>query len=68
MSSPELKQMRTMKENRKDKTFLVKLSQFEYNRIKVKADKYTAGNISEWLRYAAKLEPREEDLIEANHE
>lgn len=60
----ELKHLRKAKENQKTKSFVVKFSDNDFAVVKEKADQYTNGNVSEWVRYAAKLEPRESDLAE----
>ena len=61
----ELKHLATVKENRKDKHVLVKFSHFEHGRAQRQADKYTNGNLSEWLRYCSTLEPKQEDVLSA---
>lgn len=61
--STQLKHLVNIQADKKDKHLLIKFSHFEYNSIKKKADLYTAGNVSEWVRYASKQEPREEDLV-----
>jgi hypothetical protein len=44
--------------------FNFKLNQNEMNLLKEKANLYTEGNISEWIRYATlKLEPKSDDFI-----
>ena len=48
--------------NLRDKHILVKFTSFEHHRAQAKADRYTKGNLSEWLRYSATLEPRPEDI------
>jgi hypothetical protein len=48
--------------DKKDRQFVVKMTYKDFEEIKKQADKYTRGNISDWIRYAAKLEPREEDV------
>ena len=62
----ELKQMAQKRaarmEQAKAKHFLIKFTRFEHSRVQAQADKYTGGNLSEWLRYAGNLEPRAEDL------
>lgn len=42
----------------------LKLSRGERRLIQAKADKFSGGNVSEWIRYAAiNLEPRIQDLV-----
>jgi hypothetical protein len=42
----------------------VKLTKAERKLLQMKADKYTGGNVSEWLRYAGmNLDPRAQDLV-----
>jgi len=42
----------------------IKCTKFEITRIQGLADKYAAGNKSEWMRYAAlHFRPRKDDLI-----
>lgn len=42
----------------------LKLTRNERRMIQARADKYTGGNVSEWIRYAAiNLEPRIQDLV-----
>lgn len=49
---------------KKDKKFLLKLSDSDLERMRKKADQYTGGNLSAWIRYASsRLEPKEEDLV-----
>ena len=63
MEKKELAHLVKNRMKKKDRPILVKLDQLEHNVIKRKADKYTNGNMSEWIRYASlNLEPREEDL------
>jgi len=41
----------------------IKLTKEEKKQLQEKADKYTGGNVSAWVRYAAiKLEPKSADL------
>ena len=56
--------MPALKKPRPDRTtyIQIRLTPAEYNAIRKKADLYAQGNLSQWLRYAATLEPRKEDL------
>lgn len=48
---------------KRKKLFSFWISNEEMKLMKLKADIYTGGNVSHWLRYAAtKLRPRGEDL------
>lgn len=50
----------------KEKTLIIKVRQKDFELIKEKATRYTAGNVSAWVRYAARnLEPLPEDLEDA---
>lgn len=55
--------MPKIKADKKTKNILIKVNDTEYQDILAKANTYTDGNISKWIRYAAiYLEPKEEDL------
>jgi hypothetical protein len=44
----------------------LKVTDLELKLIRQKAEKYTGGNISEWIRYAAiQLDPKLTDLVGA---
>jgi len=48
----------------KMKVINFKASRGDMKQIKEKADKYTEGNVSAWIRYAAtQLEPKKRDLL-----
>lgn len=50
---------------KKSTNIIVKLDEAERKHIQSKANKFTRGNISEWVRYAAiHLEPKAADLTE----
>ena len=56
---------RLIKEKPNMKSILLKVTLDQYEEIKTKADEYTGGNVTEWLKYASrKLEPRNEDLVD----
>jgi len=47
----------------KDRNINFKVNENELMKIRENAKKYTEGNISRWIRYAAiKLEPKSEDI------
>lgn len=49
---------------KKNKLLNLKVTPKEMHQIQLKADKYTGGNVSEWIRYASiQLEPRVSDLV-----
>ena len=48
--------------DKKEKNLLIKMSFKDFEEIKRQAEKYTKGNVSDWVRYAGKLEPRKEDV------
>lgn len=49
---------------KKDNLINFKATDLEMNLIQRKADKYTGGNVSEWIRYASiQLEPKQSDLV-----
>lgn len=61
-----MKKEKTLRHLRKSSKigFLVELTRDEKSRIQKKAELYTKGNMSEWVRYASlNLEPRKEDLV-----
>lgn len=56
--------LRSALKPQKQNLLTIKCSNAEMKTIKSKADKYTNGNVSEWVRYAAMtLDPRIQDLI-----
>lgn len=59
---PELTQIQKARLAKKEKHVLIKFSFSEFHRAKSKANQYTNGNLSEWLRYASTLDPRNEDI------
>lgn len=49
----------------KKKLVNIKMSESEFQSVRVKAHRYTGGNLSAWVRYAAiHLVPKETDLVE----
>ncbi len=55
--------MPKLKEDKKTKHVLIKVTEGEYEAIKDKAKEYAGGNVSRWVRYAAiNLHPKPEDL------
>lgn len=55
--------MPKLKEDKKTKYLSIKISESDYAKIILQAKKYTGGNVSRWIRYAAiKLKPNPEDL------
>lgn len=47
---------------KKEKNLVIKMTHRDFEAAKRQADKYTNGNVSDWIRYASKLEPRKEDM------
>lgn len=61
--------LKTLKRGRKDKYLPVKVTRDDYEIIKEKANQYTEGNVSEWVRYAStKLLPKSDDLLDDDDE
>ena len=61
------KQKTTLKRMKKAKLINFKVNELELAQIQTKADHYTNGDLSKWLRYAAiELEPKTEDLVKTN--
>lgn len=55
--------MPKLKEDKKTKYLSIKISESDHAKIILQAKKYTGGNVSRWIRYAAiKLTPKKEDL------
>ncbi len=41
----------------KQKAIMIRMSEDDMNAIKRQAERYTKGNVSDWVRYATKLDP-----------
>jgi hypothetical protein len=60
-----MKVIKSVADKQKHSLMTVKVSKAEFERIKAKAKRYAAGNLSEWVRYAAiELEPKPDDLVD----
>jgi hypothetical protein len=57
-----MRELKKISENRKDKKVLIKMTIKEHQQLKKQAEKYTNGNLSDWLRYSGMLEPKREDI------
>lgn len=57
--------MKLKEPSRKTRKMIVALTDWEFDQIKKKADKFAGGSLSLWVRYASiKLNPRPSDLEE----
>lgn len=55
-------ELNNLKETRKVRHVLIRMTFKEFEFLKEQAEKYTKGNVSNWIRYSSKLEPKREDL------
>lgn len=51
-----------LNDTRKIRRVLIKMTFKEFDDLKQQAVKYTKGNVSNWIRYSSKLEPKKEDI------
>ena len=57
--------LKTLNAGRKSRYLPVKVTPEDYEVIKEKANQYTGGNVSEWVRYAStNLLPKSHDLTD----
>lgn len=56
--------LKGLEKEKTDRPMLIRVTESDYQKIKQKADLYTNGKVSKWVRYASLQEPRKEDLIE----
>lgn len=52
-----------LSKNNRDRLINIKVTETELKAIKAKARRYTAGNLSSWIRYSSiELKPKAKDL------
>lgn len=57
-------QLKNLKPETRSRPFNIKVTETEYTVLQTKAQRYTDGNISAWVRYAAlNLQPKPEDVV-----
>ena len=55
--------LKNLRPETRSRPFNIKVTETEYSTLKVKAQRYTDGNVSAWVRYAAlNLKPDPKDL------